>query len=154
MSCLAEVSHLLSVSALVEVLLLFTEGHWLHHPPLPRIFYSRSVFSLYPRFARYCEWPHRKCSAKIKSLRGCSSTFNTWILLQKIKKNYKTSSGVSRDPIACDRNISKTWQSSDRSCLRCGVWLVAFFHLGWEKGLMKAQCVVQWSDQSCYRLGA
>ena len=37
-------------SALIEVLLLFSEGHLLHHPPLPPIFYSQwfSTLSFLP----------------------------------------------------------------------------------------------------------
>ena len=31
-------------------------GHSSKHHPLPPIFYSRSVFSLYPSFSRYCEY--------------------------------------------------------------------------------------------------
>ena len=41
-------------SALIKVLMLFTEGHRFHHPPLPLIFYS--VFSLYPHFVSYCKY--------------------------------------------------------------------------------------------------
>ena len=33
-----------------------SEEHQLHHPPLPLIFYSQSVFSPYPHFASYCEY--------------------------------------------------------------------------------------------------